>query len=90
MSVKIHLPVYLRPYAGDAEMVEVNGDTAAACLGDLAARFPEADRMLFAAPGQVHDYVSVFLNGEFASGEELDRRIEDGTDLRLLYVLSGG
>lgn len=90
MSVKLHLPVYLRPYTGGAEAVEVNGDTAKACLNDLVARFPEVERMLFAASGEVHDYVSVFLNSEFACGDELERRVEDGADIRLLYVISGG
>ncbi len=90
MSVKIHLPAYLRQYAGDAETVEVSGETAAACIDGLVARFPEIDRMLFAGPGQLHDYVSVFLNGEFACGEELDRKVEDGADVHLLYLLGGG
>ncbi len=90
MSVKIQLPLYLRPYTGGAKAVEVSGDTVTACLASLADRFPETDRMLFAAPGQLHDYVSVFLNGEFASGEELTRKVEDGADIRVLYVISGG
>ncbi len=90
VSVKIHLPVYLRRYAGDASTVEVSGDTAAACLDSLAAKFPETAPMLFAAPGQLHDYVSVFLNGEFACGEGMDRKIEDGAEVHLLYVISGG
>jgi hypothetical protein len=90
MSVKVHLPVYLRPYAGDAEVVEVNGETAAASIGDLVARFPDIDKMLFAAPGQLHDYVSVFLDGEFAQGDELSRAVADGAELHLLYLLGGG
>ena len=90
MSVKIHLPAYLRQYTGDAETVEVSGDTVAACLDGLVARFPAVEPMLFAAPGQLHDYVSVFLNGEFAHGEELDRKLEDGADVHLLYILGGG
>lgn len=90
MSSKIHLPLYLRQYAADAKVVEANGDTVKACLEDLAARFPDMSSMLFDAPGKVLDYLSVFLNGEFASGEALDRNIEDGADIRVLYVLSGG
>ncbi len=84
------MPAYLRQYTGDAETVEVSGETAAACLDSLVVRFPEVDRMLFAAPGQLHDYVSVFLDGEFAYGEELERKVEGGAELHLLYVLGGG
>ncbi len=90
MSVKIHMPAYLRQYTNDAETVDVSGDTAAACLDGLVVQFPEVSRMLFAAPGQLHDYVSVFLDGEFAYGDELDRKVKDGADLHLLYILGGG
>jgi len=90
MSVTVHLPLYIRPYTGNAKTVEVDGDTTEACLGNLVARFPEAERMLYAAPGLLHDYVSVFINGEFTYGEGLKRKVEDGTDIRVIYVLSGG
>ncbi len=90
MSVKIHLPVYLRQHTGDAETVEVSGETTAACIDGLVAQFPRISGMLFAGPGQLHDYVSVFLNGDFTCGDELDRKIEDGADVHLLYLLGGG
>lgn len=90
MSSRIQLPLYLRQYAANAPVVEASGDTITACLLDLASRFPPMGRMLFDASGDVLPYLSVFINNEFVSGEELNRPIEDGVNIRILYILSGG
>ncbi len=90
MAVNINLPAYLQPYAGDSETVAVPGATATECLTYLVERFPDIGKMLFTDRGKLHDYVSIYVNGEAAYGEELDRPVSNGDRLHILYILGGG
>jgi molybdopterin converting factor small subunit len=90
MSVRINHPPYLQPYAGDSAVVEVSGKTAAECLTRLVEQHPDIGKMLFAVEGKLHDYVSVYVNGDFAYAEELSRPVKDGDELHILYILGGG
>ncbi len=90
MSVKVNVPAYLQPYVGNAESVEVSGSTAAECLTSLVEQYPGMGKMLFAEEGRLLDYVSVYVNGQFAYGEELSRPVSDGGEMHILYILGGG
>ena len=90
MSVKVNIPAYLQPYVDSAESVDVTGGTAAECLTDLVQRYPGMGKMLFAGEGRLLDYVSVYVNGQFAYGEELSRPVSDGGEMHILYILGGG
>ncbi len=90
MTVKINVPAYLQPYTGNSETVAVSGKTAAECLTHLVELYPDIKKMLFAEEGKLLDYVSVYLNGDFAYGEELEKPVGDGDELHVLYILGGG
>lgn len=90
MSVKINIPSYLQPHTGGYDTVEVNGSTTAECLNHLTEQFPDISKALFTEEGRLLDYVSVYLNGEFANETELSRPISDGDELHVLYLLGGG
>lgn len=84
------MPAYLQPYVGGAESVAVSGSTASECLTNLVERHPDMGKMLFAQEGRLLDYVSVYLNGQFAYADELARPVQDGDEMHILYVLGGG
>ena len=90
MSVKVHIPSYLQQYTEDKEVIEVNGGTVDQCLDHLVKKFSGMDKMLFAKNGKLHDYVTVYVNGDFAYGDELDKPVEDGGEFHILYILGGG
>ncbi|UCB42641.1 MAG: MoaD/ThiS family protein [Dehalococcoidales bacterium] len=90
MSVKINIPSYLQSFTGGDEVVEVTGSTIAECIDHLIGQFPDISKVLFAKEGKLLDYVSVYLNGEFADAAELTRPVNDGDDLHILYLLGGG
>jgi len=90
MSVKVNIPSYLQPYTGNQQVVEVSGSTAGECLQDLVERHPEMARMLYEPDGRLLDYVSIFLNGEYAHVDELAKPVCDGDELHVLYILGGG
>ncbi len=90
MSVKINIPSYLQPHTGGYEVVEVTGSTIAECLDHLIQKFPDISKALFAGEGKLLDYVSVYLNGEFADAADLAVPVIDGDELHILYLLGGG
>jgi len=90
MSVKINIPSYLQPYTDNREVVEVSGSTAGECLDRLVEQFPAISKMLYASEGELFDYVSVYVNGEFACTDELTKPVKDGDELHILYILGGG
>ena len=90
MSVKIHLPPYLQPFANNTEVFEVKGSTVGECLDYLLEQSPDIVNKLFNKRGKLHGYVAIYLNGEDAYPDELVRSLKDGDELHILYIIGGG
>ena len=90
MSVKMVIPAYLQSHTDGLEIFEVDCGTVGKCLGHLINKFPGLEKMLFAADGKLHSYVTVYVNGEDTYPEELAKPVEDGDELYILYIISGG
>ena len=90
MSVKINIPSYLQTFTGGLEVVETTGETTGECLLNLSKQFPEIGDKIFNEGGELIDYVSVFLNGQFANTDELTKPVNDGDELHVFYILGGG
>jgi len=90
VSTRINIPAYLQPYAGGNDVVEVPGGTIVACLDDLIKQYPDISPMLYVPEGKLYDYVSIYVNGEFAQADDLDRPVRNGDELHILYIIGGG
>jgi len=90
MGVKLNIPSYLQPYTNDTEVVEVDGSTISECLNRLVTQFPSIGKMVFAKEGKLLDYVSIYVDGEFAYGDELAKPVKDGDELHVVYIIGGG
>jgi len=90
MSIKVNIPSYLKPYTNDTRVVEVNGSTVKECLDHLVKQYPSMKKMLFTKEGKLLDYVSIYVDGEFAYGDELAKPVKDRDELHLLYIIGGG
>ena len=90
MSAKINIPSYLQPYSNEAEAVEVKGSTIEECLNDLVKQFPNMWKMVFTKEGELLSYASVYVDGDFAYGDDLARPVKDGDELNLIYIIGGG
>lgn len=90
MSTKINIPAYLQPYVGGNEAVEVPGGTVAECLDHLVEQHPGMSTMLYTQEGRLFDYVSIYVNGEFAQADDLARPVRNGDELHILYIIGGG
>ena len=90
MSVKVNIPSYLKPYTNDAQVVEVNGSTVKECLDHLVKQCPSIKKMVFTKEDQLLDYVNIYLDGEFAYGDELAKPVKDGDEFHIVYIIGGG
>ena len=60
------------------------------CLKELADRFPELEKKLFAPGGTLVKGLNIFINGESAYPEELGKQVHDGDKIHIAYVMVGG
>ena len=90
MSISIVMPTYLQPYTDNKEAVEVKGDTLGGCLDDLIERYPGIEQMLFDGKGKLHTYVGVYINGQDAYPDPLQKKMKDGDEIHAIYIIGGG
>lgn len=90
MGIRIRLGELLRQYSNSRGIVDVNGDTIAACLQDFIRRYPRAGSWVFDRDGRL--LVLINLNGEstLIKQERLDTKVKDGDELFLYMLLGGG
>jgi MoaD family protein len=93
MAVQIRVPTILRTYTGGEKSVEGAGDTLAALLSDLDARYPGLrGRLVTGDDGdQLHRFVNIYVNDEdvrFLGG--LEAKIADGDSVTVLPAVAGG
>jgi len=87
----VRIPTPLRPYAENQKEVSAGGDTVAAALEHLAARFPALRPHLFDGDGRLRSYVNVFVNDQDIRGLQGEATPVSPTD-RLMIVpsIAGG
>lgn len=91
MATAVRIPTQLRPLAGGATEVTVEGDTVGAVLKNLEAEFPGFGERLFDDEGKLRRFVNVFLADEdvrFLEG--LDTPIAAGQELSIVPAVAGG
>jgi molybdopterin synthase sulfur carrier subunit len=91
MSVKVRIPTQLRPLAGGASEVAVDGATVADLLKALDAAHPGFADRLFDQSGQLRRFVNIFVAEEdvrFLEG--LSTRVPDGTTVSIVPAVAGG
>ncbi|MBS4727274.1 MoaD/ThiS family protein [Mycobacterium sp. SM1] len=93
MSVTVSIPTILRAHTGGKKRVEANGDTLAAVISDLEARYSGISERLIdsANPGRLHRFINIYVNDEdvrFSGG--LDTAIADGDSVTILPAVAGG
>jgi molybdopterin converting factor small subunit len=91
MSVTVRVPTQLRPLAGGAATVAVEGSTVGEVLKGLDANHPGFGERLFDESGALRRFVNVFLADEdvrFLSG--LETPVADGQTLSIVPAVAGG
>ena len=91
MPVTVRIPTQLRPLAGGASEVRVDGGTVAEVLRGLDAAHPGFADRLFDESGKLRRFVNVFVADEdirFMQG--VDTPLADGTTVSIIPAVAGG
>lgn len=91
MSVRVRIPTTLRPLAGGASEVEVEGSTVGEALKALDTAHPGfADRLLD-DEGGLRRFVNVFVaDDDVRYLQGLDTPVPDGETLAIIPAVAGG
>ena len=89
MSVKINIPQFLLQFTSGMKTVEVNGSTIGECLNDLVRQFPGLGENLFDKDGNLHYYLTMWVNRE-STTDLLADPVKDGDILDIIPVYVGG
>ncbi len=91
MPVKVRVGAVLQRRLGGSKNVDAQGKTIREVLDDLDRRFPGFKGHIIAEGGQLHRFVSVFLNDEdILFLGELDTPVKDGDSITILPSVAGG
>lgn len=92
MSVKVKIPTQLRPLAGGAALIEVEGATTLKDLLDkVGADHPGLIERIVDEEGAVRRFVNVYVGDEdvrFLQG--LETVLDDGATVSILPAVAGG
>lgn len=90
MRVKVRIPPYLKHLAGENEFLTVEGSTVGDCLEGLIKEYPELDEWLFTKERKLSNSVEVYLNKETVAPEKLAMPVNDGDEIILAMIITGG
>ncbi|MBM3639609.1 MAG: MoaD/ThiS family protein [Actinobacteria bacterium] len=91
MAVTVRIPTIMRPLAGGASTVTVEGASLRDVLAALDAAHPGFKDRLFDAEGALHKFVNVFVSDDdvrYLQG--LDTPVKDGDTVSLIPAVAGG
>ncbi len=90
MAVKIHIHTTHQQFTNGQEAVPVTGNTVGECLNQLIRQYPNMEQALFGKKNQLLNNVEILVNQTSAYPQELQKPVQDGDDIYLLLMLSGG
>jgi molybdopterin converting factor small subunit len=90
MSIEMQLPSIFIRYADNKTSVDVKGSTVGECLGDLAQQHPKLAEILLKKDGSLLHTYDVFINGESAYPDEMNKPVKDGDKLHIIPIIHGG
>lgn len=90
MRVQIEIPPFLFQVTNGVELAKVSGNTVGECLKDFVEQFPPAKKLLFNKDNKLFGHIEIFLNGVSTFPEELEKSVNDGDTIFMLYLMIGG
>lgn len=83
----VKVPPPYRGPTGGLESIPVRGATVRECIEAVEAAHPGFAGQVFAANGEPHRFVKLFVNGEQAPPEA---PVADGDEVEVLAAIAGG
>lgn len=91
MSITIHLPTVLAPFAQGARVLAASGATVGAAVSDIGERFPSLLPRLADSDGRPYPFVTFYLNDEdvrFLDG--FNTTVTEGDEVTIVPAVAGG
>jgi molybdopterin converting factor small subunit len=82
-------PPYQGPTQGQ-DCVEVSGATVRECIEAVGQQFPGFAEQVFDAAGNVHRFVSLFINGDEIERAAVDTPVAASDEVEILAAIAGG
>ena len=82
-------PPYRGPTQG-VDRIEVEGGTVRDCIQVVADRYPGFGEQLFDANGDVHRFVTLFINGDEIDRTDVERAVAPDDEVEILAAVAGG
>ena len=86
--IRVLIPSPLFSYTGGQRHIEAEGESLAALLEALDARYPGMRHRIVDEQNRIRKRIRFFVNGEIA--ERLDRALGSGDEVMIVAALSGG
>ena len=90
MSVAVHIPPSLQPFAGDLGEVPVSGATVGSCLKEMVSLYPQLRGKLFTANGRLLKGINIFINRANIRPGALTTPVSAGDIIHVAYTVLGG
>ncbi len=82
-------PPYRGPTRGEA-VIGVEGTTVRECIRAVEARYPGFGEQVFDPEGNVHRFVTLFVNGDEVGRNNPDAPVGAGDEVEILAAIAGG
>ena len=90
-KIAVRIPMPLRPFVGDAAVMDADADTVGAALGQIGARHPGFLQRIIVTDGELRPYVNVFVGADdVRSRSGLKTPLHDGDVVRIISAVAGG
>jgi MoaD family protein len=90
-NVTVRIPAALRPFVGNAPVLDADADTVGAVLEYIGARHPGFLPRIVVDEGELRPYVNVFVGSEnVRSSSGLDTPVKDGDVVSIIPAVAGG
>jgi len=91
MSVNVRIPTTLRPMAGGASQVQVEGETLGEVLANLDAVHPGFRDRLLDESGALRKFVNLFVaDDDVRYLDGLNTKVPDGETVSIIPAVAGG
>ncbi|MFQ5698365.1 MAG: MoaD/ThiS family protein [Myxococcota bacterium] len=87
---RVLVPEPYRGPTGGVGEVPVDGATIRECIEAVEARYPGFRAQVLDARGGQHRFVKLFVNGDLADPDDLDRALGSGDVIEILAAIAGG
>jgi len=90
MSIEVEIPSILGKYSDNKLSFKVEAGTVGEALHEVGKKSSGLKKLLLDNEGNLMHYYDVYVNGESAYPETMDKPIKDGDKLNVVMLIFGG